>query len=84
MQLTKWVHEPIWISKSLRFTFANFFSLETAKPIESQPPWNGKTKKCSNGPSDMTNNAIIPIYGKNLKKIFFSGTKKMMTLKVGM
>ena len=26
----------------------------------------------------------MPIYGKNLKKIFFSGTKRPMTLKIGM
>ena len=28
--------------------------------------------------------ATMPIYGKNLKKIFFSGTKRLMTLKLGM
>ena len=28
--------------------------------------------------------ADMPIYGKNLKKIFFSETKRPMTLKVGM
>ena len=32
----------------------------------------------------MTKMAAIPIYGKNLKKIFFSGTKRPMTLKLGM
>ena len=32
----------------------------------------------------MTKLAVMPIYGKNLKKIFFSGTKKPMTLKVRM
>ena len=26
----------------------------------------------------------MPIYGKNLKKIIFSGTKRPMTLKIGM
>ena len=31
----------------------------------------------------MTKMAALPIYGKNLKKIF-SGIKKPMTLKVGM
>ena len=28
--------------------------------------------------------AAMPIYGKNLKKIFFSGTKRPMTLKLVM
>ena len=32
----------------------------------------------------MTNMATMPIYGKNLKKIFFSGTKQPKTLKVDM
>ena len=28
--------------------------------------------------------AAMPIYGKNFKKFFFSGTKRLMTLKLGM
>ena len=32
----------------------------------------------------MTNMAAIPIYGKNLKKVFFSRTNGQMTLKLGM
>ena len=51
---------------------SNFFSLETAKQIEAkfhmEPPWDGETKICSNGPGHMTNMATITIYGKNLKK----------------
>ena len=39
--------------KSLRFIFSNFFSLETARPIEAkfhvEPPWDGVMKVCSNG-----------------------------------
>ena len=62
MQLTKWVHEPIWILKVkvIRVqghwdsTFANFFSSEKAKPIEAKfhvdPPWDAGEKICSNGP----------------------------------
>ena len=57
------------------------------KPIDAkfhmEPPWDGRTKICSNGPDHKTNMAAMPIYGKTLKKIFFSGTKKPMTLKVG-
>ena len=55
-------------------TSANFFSLETAKPIEAKfhvaPPWDGGTKVCSNGSGLMTSMAAMPIYGKNLKKYF--------------
>ena len=41
-------------------------------------------KVYSNGPGHMTKMAAMPIYGKNLKKTFFSRTKRLMTLKVGM
>ena len=51
----------------LSFTFANVFSLETAKPIEDEfhvdPPWDEGTKVCSNGLGHMTNMATT--YGKN-------------------
>ena len=53
-------------------TFSNFFSLETAGPIEAkfhvESPWDEEMKGCSNGPSNVTNMAAMPIYGKNLKK----------------
>ena len=48
-----------------------------------ESPWDGGTKVCSNGPGHMTKMAAMPIYGKNLKKIFYSGTKRPMTLKLG-
>ena len=68
-------------------TFSNIFS-ETTRPIEAkfhmEPPWDGVMKVCSNGLGHMTNMAAIPIYGKNLKKFFFSGTKRLMTSKLGM
>ena len=38
---------------------------------------------CSNGPGHMSKMAAMPIYYKNLKKIF-SGTKRLMTLNLGM
>ena len=57
-----------------------------AWPVEAkfhvEPPWDGSTKVCSNGPGHMTNMATMLIYGKNIKKIFFPGTKRLMTLKV--
>ena len=49
-----------------------------------EPPWDEGMKDCSNGPGHMTNMAAMPICGKNLKKVFFSESKKPMTLKVGM
>ena len=56
----------------LRFTFSNFFSLETSRPIEAkfhvEPPWDRGMKICSNILCHMTNMATMPIYGKNLKK----------------
>ena len=62
-------------------------SSETTRPIKSkflmEPLWLGEKKVCSNGPGHMTKMAAMPIYGKNLKKIF-SGTKTPMTLKLDM
>ena len=48
-----------------------------------EPQWYGGMEVCSSGQGHMTNMATMPIYGKNLKKIF-SETKQPMTLKVGM
>ena len=48
------------------------------------PPWDGGTKVYSNGPGHMTRMAAMPIYGKNFKKIFFSGIKRPIALKLGM
>ena len=45
--------------------------------------WDGGMKVCSNGPGHMTKMAAMPIYNKTLK-IFFSGTKRPKTLKLGM
>ena len=62
------------LSSSVRcpFTFSNIFSSETAWPIRAkfydEPPWEGGTKVCINGPGHMTKMAAMPIYGKNLKK----------------
>ena len=41
------------------------------------------TKVCSWGLGHMTKMAAMPIYGKTLKKIFFSRTKGPMTLCIG-
>ena len=71
MQLTKWVHEPIWKSKVkvIHWPWSNVTQIQhfqtsfPEKPLGRLKPnfmsqWNGGTKVCSNGPS---------IYGKNMK-----------------
>ena len=45
---------------------------------------DGGTKVCSNGPGHVTKMAAMPIYGKNPLKIFFSRTRRPMTLGLGM
>ena len=53
-------------------TFSNFFSLETARPIEAKfhfdPPWDGGTDVCSNGLCHMTKMAAMPLYVKNINR----------------
>ena len=53
-------------------TISNIFSSETAWPIKAkfnvEPPWEGGTKVCINGPGHMTKMGAMPRYGKNLKK----------------
>ena len=62
--------------------FLNFFSSITTRPIEAkfhvEPSGDGGKKACSNDPGHLTNMAAMPL------KIFFSGTKRPMTLKLGM
>ena len=41
-------------------------------------------ESCSNSPGHMTKMAAMPTYGKSLKLIFFSRTKRPMTLNLGM
>ena len=59
-------------SSSVRPPFSKIFSSETAWPIKAkfyvEPPREGETKVCINGPGHMTKMAAMPIYGKNLKK----------------
>ena len=67
-------------------TISNIFS-ETAWPIKAkfyvEPPWEGGTKVCINGPGHMTKMAATPIYGKNPSKIF-SGTGRPISTKLCM
>ena len=82
-----WIRRPA--SSSVRpSTFSNIFSSETAWPIKAkfymEPPWEGRTKVCINGPGHMTKMAAMPIYGKNPSKIFFSRTGGPISTKLGM
>ena len=51
---------------------SKIFSSETTWQIKAkfyaEPPWEGGTKLCTNGPGHMTKIAAMPIYGKNLHK----------------
>ena len=64
-------HSLTLVQFHLDSIFSNFFSLETTRLTEAKfhvdPPWNGGTKVCSNGPGHMSKMAAIPIYGKNIK-----------------
>ena len=57
-------------SASASSTISNVFSSETAWPIKAkfyvEPPWEGGTKVCINGPGHMTKMAAMPIYGNIL------------------
>ena len=68
-----WIRRPSVVRRRRpSSTFSNIFSSETAWPIKAkfyvEPPWEGGTKVCINGPGHMTKMAAMPIYGKNLKK----------------
>ena len=71
------------------FTLAKGFLSETTRPIliksHKQRTDYGGTKVYSNGLHHMTKMAAMPIYGENLKKVFFFRIKKQKlgTLKLG-
>ena len=84
-----WIRRPSSSSVVVRpFTFSSIFSSETAWLIKAkfymEPPWEGGTKVCINGPGHMTKMAAMPIYGKNLKTIFFSRTGGPISTKLVM
>ena len=68
-------------------TISNIFFSETACPIKAklyvEPPWVGGTKVCSRHLGHMTKMAVTPIYCKNPSKIFFSGTSRPISTKLG-
>ena len=69
------------------FTYSVVFS-GTTGPIEIkfhvEPPWDGGMKVCIWGSGHMTKMAAMPIYGKSLSKIFFSGTAGPICMKPSM
>ena len=83
----KW-HRPGLFVPLQAFALVKHLLLRTIGPIEAKflmaSPWDGGMKVCSNDPGHMTKMAAMPIYGKNLNKIFFPRTKRSMTLKLGM
>ena len=68
-------------------TFSNISS-ETTGPFKlkfhMETPSDPGTKVCSNGPGHMTKMAATPIYEKKPLKMFFSRTRRRMTLGLGM
>ena len=66
-------HSLTFIQGHSDATFSNFFSLETAWPIEAkfhvEPPWARIMKLDTNGLCHMTKMTAMSIYGKNLKKV---------------
>ena len=69
-------------------TFSNFFSLLTAMPIKAkfymQPPWDEGIKVYTNGFMSHDQNGRHAHNMVKAFKIVFSGTKRPMTLKLGM
>ena len=65
-------------------TCSNIFSSETTEPIKlkfhMETPWDAGTKVCSNGPCHMTRIDATTVYGKNPLEIFFSRTRRPMSL----
>ena len=81
MQSSKWVHETVWsevkVIQWITFiqghwdsTFSNFFSLETAGPIEAklhvEPSWDEGLKVSTTASRHMAKMGTVPIYDKNL------------------
>ena len=68
-------------------TFSNFFSSTNARPFEAkfhlEPPWDVMRKTCSDVPGTLTTMASRSIYDKKPSKISFFGTKRPVTLKLG-
>ena len=60
----------------------NSWPIETKFHMRTPYDWLAKTYKNCYG--HMTNMTTMPIYGKNSLNLFFSGTKRPLTLRLGM
>ena len=73
-------HSLTLVQGHLDSTCSTFFSLETARPNEAKfhvdPPWDGGTKVCSNGPRHLSKMAAMPIYGKSIILNLLLGNQK--------
>ena len=78
------VYQSIWRPS----VCPQFQTSSPLKPIKfklhMETPKDAGTKVCSNGPGLMTKMAATPIYGKNPLKIFFSRTRRLIPLGLGM
>ena len=80
------------VYQSLRRTSPVHPQFQTSSPLKPlgqlnsymETPWDTGTKVCSNGPGHMIKMAVTPIYGKNPLKIFYSRTRRQMTLGLDM
>ena len=72
--------------RSLRFILSNIFYCNAARPIEAKSHvellWVVRMKVCSNCLGHVTKMAAMPVYGKNLLKIF-SETSRLMIFELG-
>ena len=68
--------------------YQNIVFSQTIGPIELKfhvkTPYDKLTKICTKCFGHMTKIAATPIYSKNLLKIFFSRTRRTVTLRLGM
>ena len=65
-------------ASSVRLSSVVLSHFQTSSPLKPlgqskpnfmiEPPWEGGTKVCINGPGHMTKMAAMAIYGKNFKK----------------
>ena len=64
-------HSLTFVEGHSESTFSNFFSLETAKPIEAkfyvEPPWDERMKKSTNSLCRITKMAASPYMLKTFK-----------------
>ena len=75
----------VFASTQLRMTRLRKYPIDPKAYLGCwETPYDGGTKVCSNGPGHMTKMAATHIYGKNPSKIFFSRTRRPMTLGLGM